>query len=263
MSTLLADLDQVAADPASHRVLTGDRPTGRLHVGHLLATLRHRIALQDMGVEVFVLVADYQVVTDRDSFGALRAHVMDSVTDHLALGLDPARSSIFVHSAVPEIGQLMLPLLSLTTLPELQRNPTVKAELADSGREVMSGLLLTYPVHQAADILALGADLVPVGQDQLPHLEITRHVARRLSERFAGGRPVLREPQALLSDAPLVRGLDGAKMSKSRGNTVEIAHSADETAALVRRAVTDGERRITYEPARRPQVAGCWSWRRD
>jgi tryptophanyl-tRNA synthetase len=252
---LLAEPDDVLANPARYRVLTGDRPTGPLHLGHYLGTLRERVRLQDAGVETFVVVADYQVVTDRVDTSAVAANVRELVLDYLAAGIDPARTSVFAHSAVPEIGQLMLPLLSTTTLAELQRNPTVKAEAQDAGTAGLSALLLTYPVHQAADILSVGGTLVPVGDDQLPHVEQTRAVARRINERYGGGASVLTPPQALLTGAPRLLGTNGRKMAKSRGNAIALRASADETARLVRSAVTDSERAITYEPQRRPEVA--------
>lgn len=245
---------EIAADPSAHRLLTGDRPTGHLHIGHYLGSLRQRVALQDQGVQTFVLIADYQVITDRDAVGRVREYALSSVADHLAAGIDPDRSTIFTHSAVPALNQLLLPFLALVTVPELERNPTVKEELAASGRP-LSGLLLTYPAHQAADILFCHATVVPVGRDQLPHVEQTRAVARRFNQRFAGGRQVFPEPAALLSSAPLVLGLDGGKMSKSRGNAVALRATCDETAAAIRAARTDGDRVITYDPANRPEVA--------
>lgn len=249
---LLADAASAAAHPSRYRILTGDRPTGPLHLGHYLGTLQNRVLLQELGVETFVVIADYQVITDRAHPGDVAANVHEIVLDYLAAGLDPGRTTIFAHSAVPALNQLMLPFLALTTVPELQRNPTVKSEAADAGLSSISGLLLTYPVHQAADILFCHGNLVPVGQDQLPHVEQTRLIARRFNERF--GR-VFTEPQALLSDSPVLLGIDGRKMSKSRGNGISLRVNEDETARLIRRAVTDSERFITYEPARRPEVA--------
>ena len=235
------------------RILTGDRPTGALHLGHYFGTLRNRVRLQDLGAEVFVLVADYQVLTDRDTADHLDDYVTGLVLDYLAIGIDPARSVIFAHSAVPALNQLLLPFLSLVSVPELNRNPTVKDEIVHSRQSSVSGLMLTYPVHQAADILFCKANLVPVGQDQLPHVEMTRLIARRFNDRFGG--PVFPVPEALLSDAPLLLGTDGTKMSKSRGNTIPLAASADETARLLRGAKTDAERMITYDPAARPEVS--------
>ncbi|WP_084481052.1 tryptophan--tRNA ligase [Ruania albidiflava] len=245
----------LTGNASAYRVLTGDRPTGRLHLGHYLGTLANRVRLQDLGVQTMLLVADYQVITDRDDAGPVAERVRDLVTDYLAMGIDPGRTTIFAHSAVPALNQLMLPFLSLVTDSELRRNPTVKAELEASGGRPMSGLLLTYPVHQAADILFCKANLVPVGKDQLPHLELTRVIARRFNERYAGGKTVFPAPDALLSQATNVLGVDGHKMSKSRHNTIDLAMTEDETAKQLKRAVTDSDRHITYEPDRRPEVA--------
>lgn len=254
-AALDAEIDR---DPSRFRVLTGDRPTGALHLGHLLATLDNRVRLQRRGVEVVLVIADYQVITDRDDAGDLTSTVQEVVLDYLAAGIDPARTVIFTHSAVPALNQLLLPFLSLVTVAELERNPTVKAEAADAARRQgrgMSGLLFTYPVHQAADILACHANLVPVGEDQLAHLEVTRLVARRFNQRYTAARPYFPEPEALLSASLTVLGDDGTKMSKSRGNALELRATQDETAAFVRRAKTDSQRHITYEPADRPEVA--------
>jgi len=271
---------RIGEDPRSFRILTGDRPTGELHLGHYFGTLRNRVRLQDAGAELFVVVADYQALTDRDTARALDEHVIGLVTDYLATGIDPGRATIFAHSAVPELNQLLLPFLSLVSTGELGRNPTVKDEIAQlpsggatprtprgapdgsaivSGarrQASVSGLMFTYPVHQAADILFCKGNLVPVGQDQLPHLEVTRLVARRFNERYPGaGGPVFPEPDALLSAAPLLLGTDGGKMSKSRGNAVALRATADETARLIRGAKTDAQRRISYDPASRPEVS--------
>ncbi|MGB7449946.1 MAG: tryptophan--tRNA ligase [Ornithinimicrobium sp.] len=254
-----AEIEQaIAIDPSPFRVLTGDRPTGNLHLGHYFGTLANRVVLQQRGVETFILVADYQVIADRDGVGPLQERVYSLVADYLAVGLDAERTTIFTHSAVPELNQLMLPFLSLVTEAELRRNPTVKAESADALGRPMSGLLLTYPVHQAADILFCQANLVPVGKDQLPHLEQARVIARRFDERYGRadpGHPVFRAPEALLSSAANLLGTDGQKMSKSKGNTIELGMDADATAAALKKAVTDSDRRITYDPQRRPEVS--------
>jgi tryptophanyl-tRNA synthetase len=244
----------IQADPGRFRVLTGDRPTGPLHVGHLFGTLLNRVRLASLGAEVIVLIADYQALTDRDAPGTLPTDVLGLVADYLAAGLDPARCTIFAHSQVPPLNQLLVPFLSLVSVAEVGRNPTVKEETGHAGGPV-SALMFSYPVHQAADILAFRANLVPVGQDQLPHLELTRLIARRFNQRYSPGQPYFPEPDALLSRAPLLLGTDGRKMSKSRGNAITLAASEDETARLVRGAVTDGERQISYEPGRRPAVS--------
>jgi tryptophanyl-tRNA synthetase len=176
------------------------------------------------------------------------------VADYLAAGIDPNRSTIFTHSAVPALNELVVPFLSLVSDAELHRNPTVKAEAEATGRPP-TGLMLTYPVHQAADILFCHANLVPVGLDQLPHLETTRLIARRFNERYANQSPLFPDPDALLTATPALAGLDGMKMSKTRGNGIALQATEDQTAATIRRAPTDSERRITYDPIARPAVA--------
>jgi tryptophanyl-tRNA synthetase len=267
--------DRIRADPQQFRVLTGDRPTGPLHLGHYLGTLANRVRLQAAGVEVFLVIADYQVITDRDVAGDIRGNVRELLLDYLAAGIvpraetsgspapsgsptqsgPPAPATIFVHSGVPALNQLLLPFLSLVSVAELQRNPTVKSEAAAAGDRPLGGLLLTYPVHQAADILFCRANLVPVGQDQLPHVEATRLIARRFNDRYGAGGPVFPEPDPLLSATPLLLGTDGAKMSKSAGNTIRLRDDEDTTARLIRSARTDAERRIDYDPAARPEIA--------
>jgi len=238
--------------PERYRVLTGERPTGRLHLGHYFGTIRERVRLQAAGVETFVILADYQVITDRESAGNVRENVYGAVLDYLAAGLDPRSTTIFTHSAVPALNQLLLPFLSLVTETELHRNPTVKAELAAS-RRALSGLLLTYPVHQAADILFCKGNLVPVGKDNLPHIEVARTIARRFNERYG---TVFPEPAALITDAPELPGLDGRKMSKSYGNAIALGMTDDETAAVIAGARTDSTRTVTYDPENRPGVSG-------
>lgn len=249
-----AAVDQrLVDDPASLRMLTGDRPTGALHIGHYFGSIRNRLRLQESGAEIWQLIADYQVITDREVAGDIVGNVRNLLLDNIAAGLDPERATIFTHSAVPALNQLMLPFLSLVSVAELQRNPTVKDEAKSAGITSIGGLLLTYPVHQAADILFCKANVVPVGRDQLPHIEQTRVIARRFNERYG---PVFPEPDALLSQATkLILGTDGTKMSKSKGNVVELRMTADETAKKIKGAKTDSERLITWDPDERPEVA--------
>lgn len=248
MPQLRTDID---AHPERYRMLTGERPTGRLHLGHLFGSILERVALQNQGIETFIVLADYQVITDRATSANVADNVHAAILDYVAAGIDPERTTIFTHSAVTALNQLMLPFLSLVSDSELRRNPTVKAELAASDRP-LSGLLLTYPVHQAADILFCRGNLVPVGKDNLPHVEITRTIARRFNERYDR---VFAEPEAMLTTTPELPGLDGRKMSKSYGNAIALGMSADETAQVIRRAATDSDRRITFDPDRRPGVS--------
>ena len=241
----------LAVHPEKYTMLTGDRPTGRLHMGHYFGTIRERVALQNAGVTTRIIIADYQVITDRDTTANIADNVHNMVIDYLACGIDPEKTIIFTHSAVPALNQLMLPFLSLVTESELMRNPTVKAEQEASGH-ALTGLLLSYPVHQACDILFCKGNVVPVGKDQLPHIEQTRQIARRFNERY--GR-VFPEPHGLLTDAVEIPGLDGRKMSKSYGNAIALSATEEETAKLIKKSQTDSERMITFDKENRPGVS--------
>ena len=244
-----ADIE--AGKTEKYTMLTGDRPTGRLHLGHYFGTLVERVRLQNLGVKTNVIIADYQVITDRDTTEHIQDNVYNMVMDYLACGIDPAKTMIFTHSAVPAANQLMLPFLSLVSEAELQRNPTVKAEMEASGHS-LTGLLLTYPVHQACDILFCKGNIVPVGRDQLPHIEVTSKIARRFNSRFGNVFP---EVSGLLTSNPLIPGLDGRKMSKSYGNAISISMTEEETAKLIKKSKTDSERMITFDPDNRPGVS--------
>ena len=243
-----ADFD---VNPGKYRMLTGDRPTGRLHLGHYFGTLKGRVDLQNRGIHTNIVIADYQVITDRDTTDNIADNVYNIVIDYLACGIDPAKTMIFTHSAVPALNQLMLPFLSLVSESELERNPTVKAEQEASGH-ALTGLLLTYPVHQACDILFCKGNVVPVGKDQLPHIELTRTIARRFNERYA---PVFPEPEGVLSDVIEVPGLDGRKMSKSYKNGISLCMTADETTKIIKKSPTDSDRNITFDRENRPGIS--------
>ena len=246
---IVADLE---VHPEKYTMLTGDRPTGRLHMGHYFGTIKERVRLQNKGIATNVIIADYQVITDRDTTANIQDNVANMVIDYLAAGLDPEKTMIFTHSAVPALNQLMLPFLSLVTESELFRNPTVKAEQEASGH-ALTGLLLTYPVHQACDILFCKVNIVPVGKDQLPHIEITRQIARRFNERYAEVFPL---PEGILNDdIPEVPGLDGRKMSKSYGNAISLCLTEEETWKLIKKSKTDSERMITFDKENRPGVS--------
>ena len=243
--------EDIKVNPSKYHMLTGDRPTGYLHIGHYFGSIKNRVELQDMGVPTMVLIADYQVITDRDNTNNIKEYVYNMLADYMACGIDPKKTPIFTHSAISALNQLMLPFMSLVSESELLRNPTVKAEQLASGHE-LTGLLLTYPVHQACDILFCKANIVPVGKDQLPHIEQTRQIARRFNKRY---KKVFREPIGLLSKAIEVPGLDGRKMSKSYGNAISLAMTADETAKLIKKSQTDCDRNITFDPENRPGVS--------
>jgi tryptophanyl-tRNA synthetase len=249
--------EDLPRNPTKYRVLTGERPTGPLHIGHLFGTVANRVRIQNLGATTFIVIADYQVLTDRDTAEGVGANVREVILDYLASGLDPGngRTFFFSHSHVPELNQLLLPFLSLVTTAELDRNPTVKDEIKAAGLRQVNALMYTYPVHQAADILFCKGNVVPVGRDQLPHLELTRKIARRFNERFAPTAPVFPVPDALLSELPVVLGTDGKKMSKSRGNSIMLKMTADETAKAIKGAKTDADRNIGYDPQNRPEVA--------
>ena len=247
--------DEIRADlplhPEKYTMLTGDRPTGRLHLGHFFGSIQHRVEYQNLGIQCYVLIADYQVITDRDTTEHIQDNVYNLAMDYLAAGIDPDRTPIFTHSAVPALNQLMLPFLSLCSEAELQRNPTVKAEQEASGH-ALTGLLLTYPVHQACDILFCKGNIVPVGKDQLPHIEQTRLIARRFNDRYG---QVFPEPHGILSDAVEIPGLDGRKMSKSYGNAIALGATAEETAKLIKKSKSDSDRNITFDPENRPEIS--------
>ena len=248
----------IEKNPTKYRVLTGDRPTGRLHIGHYFGSLQNRVRLSKLGVPTMILIADYQVLTDHDAFNEISQNTKQLVIDYLAAGIEPSDNVIiYPHSYIPEANQLMVPFLTLVSNAELSRNPTVKEEIQAAGLKSVNAGMYTYPVHQAVDILFCKGNVVPAGKDQLPHIEMARTIARRFNEKFCKGRdPIFPEPNVLLSKTPHIMGLDGSqKMSKSRGNAIMLSATEDETAALIKKAKTDGDRNITYDPINRPEVA--------
>ena len=248
----------IEKNPSKYRVLTGDRPTGRLHIGHYFGSLQNRVRLSKLGVPTMILIADYQVLTDHDAFNEISQNTKQLVIDYLAAGIEPSENVIiYPHSYIPEANQLMVPFLTLVSNAELSRNPTVKEEIQAAGLKSVNAGMYAYPVHQAVDILFCKGNVVPAGKDQLPHIEMARTIARRFNEKFCKGRePIFPEPNVLLSKTPHIMGLDGSqKMSKSRGNAIMLSATEDETAALIKKAKTDGDRNITYDPINRPEVA--------
>ena len=219
--------------------LTGDRTTGQLHLGHFAGSLRARTAMQDTH-DLHVMLADTQAMTDNGKDpGRLRANVLEVMADYLAVGLDPARTTIFLQSGAHAIARLSMHYLNLVTVSRLERNPTVRAEIAQKGmeRDLPAGFLC-YPAAQAADITAFKATVVPVGDDQLPMIELSNEVVHKVN-RIAG-RELLPPSRALLSETTRLPGVDGrAKASKSLGNAIALAASAQEVRAAVMSMFTD------------------------
>ena len=261
-------LAKLEAKPSSFTMLTGDRPTGRLHLGHYFGSIRERVAMQERGVNTNIIIADYQVITDRDTTEHIQDNVLNLVLDYMAAGIDPNKTMMFTHSAVPAENQLLLPFLSLVTEAELHRNPTVKSEMEASGH-ALTGLLLTYSMAPPEGLTLYGTashyrvvrNLAEVARflgkrDDAVRLDAwADRIARRFNERYAKKNPVFPEPAAILSEAPEIPGLDGRKMSKSYGNSIMLGATAEETAKLIKKSPTDSERRITFDPVARPQVS--------
>lgn len=220
-------------------VLTGDRPTGRLHLGHYVGSLLKRVELQESCTQ-FVMIADIQGLTDHaEDPSTIRKHLLEVALDYLSVGIDPKKSTIFVQSLVPALSELTLYYLNLVTWNRLKHNPTVKLEIQQKGYgEAVPAGFMVYPVSQAADITAFKADLVPVGDDQIPVLEQTVEIVRKFNRLY--NCSVLVEPQSVLSACARLPGLDGkAKMSKSLGNAIFLSDTADEVAKKVRSMYTD------------------------
>ncbi|AMO97265.1 tryptophan--tRNA ligase [Collimonas fungivorans] len=220
-------------------ILTGDRPTGPLHLGHFVGSLRNRVAYQHT-YRQFIMLADAQALTDNmDDTGKVHRNVVEVALDYLAVGIDPALSTILIQSQIPELAELTFYYLNLVTVARLERNPTVKEEIRLRGfeRDIPAGFL-TYPASQAADITAFKAALVPVGEDQIPMIEQTNEIVRRFNR--TAGRDVLVEAKALVPEIGRLPGIDGkAKMSKSLGNTINLGATADEIRAAVKQVYTD------------------------
>ena len=224
------------------RSLTGDRPTGRLHIGHYFGSLQNRVKMQDDdSIERFVMIADVQALTDNfNNPQKVRDNVYQVLLDYLSVGIDPEKTTIFLQSMVPELAELTVYYSNLVTIARLERNPTVKTEIAQKkdvfGESVTYGFL-GYPVSQAADITAFEGELVPVGEDQLPLIEQCREIVRKFNSIYG---ETLKEPQAVLSSNKGIKGLDGnEKMGKSLGNAIYLSDSEEEITKKVMGAVTD------------------------
>lgn len=234
--------------PENHRarILSGMRPTGKLHLGNLVGALENWITLQDK-YESYHFVADWHMLTtEYANVGGLQENILEMVTDWLAAGLDPEKATFFVQSRIPEHAELHLLFSMITPLGWLERVPTYKEQLENlQGRDLHTYGFLGYPVLQAADILIYKADAVPVGEDQVPHVELTREIARRFNHHYG---PVFPEPQALLTRAPRLPGTDGRKMSKSYDNAIYLSDPADVVSKKVAGMMTDPARKRRNDP---------------
>lgn len=230
------------------RILTGDRPTGKLHLGHYVGSLKNRVKLQDE-YETFLIVADLHTLTTKPSktdTAQLKENIKDQVLDYLAVGIDPEKVTIYIQSNIPEVAELAVIFGMLTTVPRLDRLPTLKEVMNNAHLTIPSYGLLGYPVLQAADILMVRAGLVPVGKDQASHLEVTREIARSFNKTYD---EVLPEPEALIGDVPSLPGIDGSiKMSKSAGNDIKLSDSEAEVTKKVMSMYTDPTRIKPTDP---------------
>jgi tryptophanyl-tRNA synthetase len=246
-ATTQATVQPSSADQAGTkgRILTGDRPTGKLHLGHYVGSLENRVRLIDK-YECFFIVADYHVLTTRSDTAEIGQNARELVLDYISVGMDPERCTIYLQSMVPQTCELHLLFSMLTTVPRLQRVPTLKDVMRDLQIETASYGLLGYPVLQAADILIVRGNLVPVGKDQSSHLEVTREIARRFNELYGETLPI---PDTLIGDVPTLVGLDGkAKMSKSLGNAIMLSDTPEEVERKIRGMYTDPTRLRATDP---------------
>jgi len=241
------------------RILTGDRPTGKLHLGHYVGSLANRVKLQEE-YESYIIIADVQALTTHwEKDENLKRDVFQITSDYLAAGLNPELSTIFIQSMIPEIHELTMYYSMFTSVNVLRHNPTVKSEAAQHGFKDMTYGFLGYPVSQAADISIFKANLVPVGEDQIPHIELARKIVRRFNDLY---KPVLIEPEVLVGDVPRLVGLDGkAKMSKSLNNAIFLADTPEEVWQKIRNAVTDPARIHKTDPGH-PEVCTVYEYHR-
>jgi tryptophanyl-tRNA synthetase len=222
------------------RVVSGMRPTGKLHLGHLVGALKNWVALQEQ-YDCFYFVADWHALTSEyANTGAITGHALDNVADWIAAGVDPERSTIFIQSLVPEHAELSLLFSMIVPIPWLERVPTYKEQQEQLAEKDLSTLgFLGYPLLQTADVAMYDARFVPVGEDQVPHLELSREVVRRFHQFYG---EIFVEPQPLLTPVPRLPGLDNRKMSKSYGNTIDLTDDAEAVVKKVRQMYTDPKR---------------------
>lgn len=238
------------------RVLTGDRTTGKLHLGHYVGSLLNRVHMQDKH-ETFVFLADVQALTTHfDKPQQIEKHVRQITEDYLAVGINPEKATIYVQSLIPEIAELTIYFSMFVSVNSLRHNPTIKSEAAERGYKDLYYGFLGYPVSQAADIAFCKATLVPVGEDQVPHIEQTRKIVRRFNDLY---KPIFIEPKAVVGEIPRLKGLDGSKMSKSLDNAIYLDSSCAEVSEKLKRAITDPSRIHKNDPGH-PDICAVFSY---
>ena len=237
-------------------LLTGDRPTGKLHLGHFVGSLENRIKFQNE-YEAFIMVADDQALTDNyDNPQKVRDNVFEVVADNLSIGLDPKKITYFIQSQIPEIAELTVFFSNMVTVSELQRNPTVKNEISEKGRLFKDGNVtfgfLGYPVSQAADIAFLKAEIVPVGEDQIPVIEQSNRIIKKFHKYYGEIFPYM---NGIVGKTPRLLGLDGKKMSKSLDNAIYLSDTKEEVEKKIKKAKTDSENIVKFDEENKIEIS--------
>lgn len=237
-------------------LLTGDRPTGKLHLGHFVGSLQNRVKLQDE-YDAYIMVADVQALTDNyDNPQKVRDNVFEVVADNLSVGINPDKVTYFIQSQIPEIAELTVFFSNMVTVSELQRNPTVKNEIADKGSLFKDGNVtfgfLGYPVSQAADITFLKAEVVPVGEDQMPVLEQANRITKKFHKYYGEIFPYIK---GMVGEVPRLAGLDGKKMSKSLNNAIYLSDTADEVTKKIKKSKTDSENKVYFDEEKKSEIS--------
>jgi tryptophanyl-tRNA synthetase len=246
--------------PARERVFSGMRPTGRLHIGHWFGALSNWVRLQNEYDCIYCVVDLHALTTGFDDVSRIHEEGIEMLADWIGAGVDPERSIVFRQSQVPEHAELALLLGMITPKSWLERVPTYKGQIAELGEQIDTYGFFGYPVLQTADIALYHATRVPVGQDQLPHLELAREIVRRFNHLYGEGEAeVLPEPQALLTEAPILLGIDNRKMSKSYGNAIELGADPDTIRSMVGRMITDPLKQRRGDPGR-PEICNVFSY---
>jgi tryptophanyl-tRNA synthetase len=254
MKILLFILNKIIGGYNMKRILTGDRTTGKLHLGHYVGSLQNRVKLQDE-YDTFIILADIQALTTHfEQPELINKGIYDVAIDNLSVGLDPDKVTIFLQSKISSIAELTIFYSMLVSVNSLRHNPTIKTEAKQYGYDDLSYGFLGYPVSQTADITFCNADLVPVGEDQIPHIELGRKIVRRFNDLYGNGRIIIKEPQALISDTPRLIGLDGnSKMGKSLGNAIYLSDTVEDVNKKVKSAITD-KNRISVKDKGNPDI---------